>query len=145
MPFWRVDVGGVTHRYVSAETRREAEEAVVTSRIASLDVRASPAGVALTRAYESSGPVRRKGMLARLDGLTNPRERASSKSARRRLARLIRFEMQERAWVEEQHWASPPLSPGVIDDLVRLQAVVHVEKNFDRLPEWGRHSPVHGE
>ena len=43
----------------------------MNSIMAALDIRATPAGAALTSAFEKSGPIRQKGLLARLDGLRN--------------------------------------------------------------------------
>jgi hypothetical protein len=135
----------VSHRFVYAPSRGDAEREVMNSIMAALDIRATPAGAALTSAFEKSGPIRQKGLLARLDGLRNPRERESARSARRRLARLIRYDLQERAWLLAQAKASPPISPAALEQLIRLREVAHVERQFTRLPEWDRQSPIHGQ
>lgn len=145
MTLWRVDVCGVSHRFVEAGTKAEAEAQVVRALVEALDVRASDAGADLTRAYERAGPLQRKNMLARLDGLTNPRERQSSRSAKRRLERMAERDADERAWVEGQVEQAPPMSPEAVDQIVRLLEVQHVEERLMRLPEWDRHSPIHGE
>lgn len=108
-------------------------------------MRASDAGADLRRAYERAGPLQRKNMLARLDGLTNPRERQSSRSAKRRLERMAERDAQERAWIERQVEQAPPVSPDAVLQIVRLLEVRHVEERLMRLPEWDRHSPIHGE
>jgi hypothetical protein len=145
MTLWRVDVCGVSHRFVEAETKADAEAQVVLALVEALDVRASDAGADLTRAYERAGPLQRKNMLARLDGLTNPRERLSSRTAKRRLERMVARDAEERAWIEGQVAQAPPMSPEAVDQVVRLLEIRHVEERLMRLPERDRHSPVHGE
>lgn len=145
MALWRVDVCGVSHRFVEAETKAGAEEQVVRALVKAMDVRASDAGPDLTRAYERAGPLQRKNMLARLDGLTNPQERRSSRLAKRRLERMAERDAEERAWIEGQVQQAPPMSPEAVEEIVRLLEVRHVEERLMRLPEWDRHSPIHGE
>ncbi|MCA5893287.1 hypothetical protein LEP48_07930 [Isoptericola sp. NEAU-Y5] len=84
-------------------------------------------------------------MLAKLDGLTNPRERQSSRSARRRLEREIKREKAESEWMTGAVRGAPPVSQETIDLLVRLGEVQHIEESHLRLPEWDRKSPIHGE
>jgi hypothetical protein len=145
MTLWRVDVCGVSHRFVDAESKDQAEALVVHALVEAMDVRATRAEPSLARAFEFAGPIRRRTILAYVDGLTNPQERRTAKAARRRLARLIKYELQERDWIREQARQTPPLSPDAVDALVRLQEVLHVERNFSRLPTWDRASPIHGE
>lgn len=134
---------GVSHRFVEADDARGAERAVVEAIVAALDVRADAADPGLRRLYAKAGPLQRKNLLARLDGLTNPSERRSARSAKRRLERMALFEEQERAWVGEH--PGPPVSPAALDQLVRLLEVRHIEESLLRLPEWDRRSPIHGE
>ncbi len=145
MALWRVDVCGVSHRFVEAATRSEAEDAVRQALVDAMDIRASDAGARLTRAYDGAGPVQRKGLLMRLDGVTNPKERQSSKSAHRRLEREVARQQAEREWVAGHLGSAPPVSPEQIDHLVRVLAMRRIEDAHMKLPEWERQSPVHGE
>ncbi|HWV76755.1 MAG TPA: hypothetical protein VN027_05520 [Isoptericola sp.] len=145
MTLWRVDVCGVSHRFVEADTKAEAEDAVRQALLDAMDVRATDAGASLTRAYEGAGPHQRKKLLAKLDGLTNPRERQSSRSARRRLEREIKREEAEAEWMAGALRGAPPVSQDVIDLLVRQGEVRHIEVSHLRLHEWERKTPIHGE
>lgn len=145
MPLWRVDVGGVSHRFVEAATKKAAVEQVERALLDAMDIRATAADPHVTATYHQLGPIQRKNMLVRLDGLTNPQERQQSKAAQRRLARLLELEKQEAAWVASALAGAPPVSPAAADELARLLAVKHVERNYEKLPEWDRHSPIHSE
>lgn len=144
MALWRVDVCGVSHRFVEAESRAEAEEAVRRALLEAMDIRASDAGRYLGRAFEDAGPLQRKRMLARLDGLTNPRERRSSTSAQRRLERDAARARAEDEWASQSLGSAPPVSPETLDSIVRLMEVQRIEVEHLRLQEWDRKSPVHG-
>lgn len=142
MTVWRVEVCGLSHRYFEAESRDDAEEQVRRARLAGLDVRAAPAPREIERAYVTAGPLQRKKLLARLDGLTNPRERQGSRSALRRLERQVERARWEQEWVEGRVRSAAPVSPDVIDHLMRVLAPQHIEQHHLRLPEWDRHSPA---
>lgn len=145
MALWRVDVCGLAHRFVDADTKKHAEKLVTEALVAALDIRASKAHRWLAEAYASAGPIQRKNLLAHVDGLTNPRERQDARSARRRLARLMKRDQEERSWLRSQVEASPPVSPELADEVARLLAITHVERSFTRLPEWNQRSPWHGD
>ena len=145
MTLWRVDVSGVSHRFVEAESKTEAVDAVKQALVDAMDIRATDAGAALNRAYESAGPLQRKNLLARLDGLTNPQERQSSRSARRRLEREVARADAEAELRAEHVRKAPPMAPGAVDSIVRLLEVKHIEVSHQRLHEWDRKSPIHGE
>ncbi|MBF0686718.1 MAG: hypothetical protein IR158_02975 [Cellulomonas sp.] len=85
MAVWRVDVCGLSQRYVEAETRAEVEDLVRHALLEALDVRAVPAPREIERVYMKAGPLQRKKLLARLDRLTNP---ASASTPDRRCAGL---------------------------------------------------------
>ena len=108
-------------------------------------VHASHASPAIERAYARAGPLQRKKLLTRLDGLTNPRERQSSRSALRRLEREVERARQEQGWAEGQARNAPPVSPDVIDHLMRVLALQHLELNDLGLPGRDRCSPLHPE
>lgn len=141
---WRVDICGVSHRYVEVESNQEARQAVVEAPIASFDLRASEAAPWIARAYDKAGPIQRKNMLAQIDGLTNPRERRSARNARRQLERMDERAEAEREWVTSATRKAPPVSPEVADQLAQRAAVYHTEESYLRVPEWERHSPIHG-
>jgi hypothetical protein len=145
MPLWRVDVGGVSHRYVDAPTRADAVREVEVSLLRAIGVHASPAHHQLARIYEGLGPIQRKNMLAKIDGLTNPRERNSARSAQRQLERLIARNQEEEQWARSALAGAPPISPATADELARLAEVRHVEGLFTRPPEWDRRPPLHGQ
>lgn len=91
------------------------------------------------------GALQRKKLLAKLDGLTNPRERQSSRSARRRLEREVEREEMEAEWMAGALRGAPPVSQDAIDLLVRQGEVRRIEVSHLRLREWERKSPIHGE
>lgn len=141
---WRVDVGGVSHRFVEAGTTQEAIDLVAASLIASFDLRVTRANATLTKVHSDAGPLKKKSLLASLDGLIDPTAHQDARLARRRLARLIRQDCSARAWLRDQAAKLPPLaSPGRIEELVRSAEVHHIERNFGRLRSWERRSPLH--
>jgi hypothetical protein len=144
MTLWRVDVCGISHRYVAAESKEDAADQVRDALIAAIDLHADKADASISRAFSKAGPVQKRGMLARLDGLTNPRERRSAKGTKRRLERALERAEAEQAWIEDALGSAPPLSPEVVDRLVTLLEVRHVEESFDRLPSWDRQPPIYG-
>lgn len=145
MPLWRVDVSGVSHRYVEAETKDEAVFQVEQALIRAMNIRATPAHPNLKETYVALGPLQRKNLLASIEGLTNPQERQRSKAAKRRLERLVKREQEEAEWKRSARAKVPPMSPELADEIARMLELRHIERNYDRLPEWGRHSPIHGD
>jgi hypothetical protein len=144
MALWRVDIGDVSHRYVDAETKTEALSLVIAPLIAGLDLRASPATRTLASMYDQAGPNKRKQIIASMDGLTNPRARQQARAARRRLARLIKYDLKLREWLRQEYAKAPPIPPpDNLDAVVRAAEIRHIEQNFHRLREWERHSPIH--
>jgi hypothetical protein len=111
----------------------------------SMDVRVSPAAELLREALRGCSQEQATVDPGAADGLTNPKERRSSKSAKRRLLRMIERDEQERAWLGGVIDSAPPRSPEIVDKLVRLQSIEHVEANLNRLPELDRESTFHGQ
>jgi hypothetical protein len=124
MNLWRVDVGGVSHRFVEAESRAQAKQLVTASLLEGLDVVATPAHRVITQTYDAMGPRQRKRMLAALDGLASPRAERQGKAARRALARLVKFDLELRASAKAGNARQRPADPEVIAALLR-----HVEAN----------------
>jgi hypothetical protein len=144
MTLWRVDVCGVSHRFVEADSSEEAKALVREAFIAALALTAAPANATISKAYESATSVQKRNLLARIDGLVNPRERASAKSAIERLERLIEFSEREQEWIKTQVEGAPPMSPETAAKIARLMEIDHVEDNFRKLPDWDPKSPIHG-
>lgn len=130
---------------MEAGTKEEAVEQVQRSLIEAMDVRATAAERHLAATYQKLGPIQRRNMLTKLDGLTNPAERQESKAALRQLTRAVEREKEEAAWISSALADAPPISPETADRLARLLEVRHVEKNYNELPSWDRHSPIHSE
>lgn len=128
MTLWRVQVGGISHRYVNAEDADQATELVRQAIMDSLDLTATKADPIFASTYETSGPVRRKRILAALDGLTSPRSRQDVGIAKRQLARLMRWSDETALWVQDQISDSPPPpDPKTIDQMVTRAEQEHVE------------------
>lgn len=64
-PLWRVDVSGVSHRFVEVETKEEAVAEVEQSLIRAMNVHAPPAHCRLAAIYEALGPIQRRNVLAK--------------------------------------------------------------------------------
>src|SRR4051812_22039446 len=101
MALWRVDVAGVSHRFVDAENREDAVASVISAILDTLDVRATPARSAVARLYESSGPIQQRRLIDAMDGLTPPGGLRSARLARRRLARQLRYDFKVRRLAAE--------------------------------------------
>lgn len=128
MSLWRVDVAGVSHRFVEASTAEEATSLVKTALVASLDVRASPAPAVIARMYDDAGLVGRKRVIAALDGLTPPSGIRDAKNARRRLARQIRYDRALRDWVKAKTSTAPRVAdPELLARLLTRTEGVHGE------------------
>lgn len=119
MSLWRVEVEGVSTRYVDAESAAHAVATVRELILAAIDIQATRAGTSLQRGYDQAGPAQRRRLLDDLDTLASQRTTRSARSARRRLARQVRFDLQRREWVMNQLEGSPPVAPDVADTLVR--------------------------
>lgn len=134
MTLWRVDVAGVSHRFVEAETAAGARAHVIEAVLASLDVRASPAPKDIARMYEASGPVQRTNVIAALDGLTPPSGMREAKRARQRLARQIRYDRALREWVKDKTATAPRVAdPELLSRLLMRTEGVHVRTVRERL------------
>ena len=146
MALWRVDVAGLSHRFVEADSAVEAERTVAEAILRGMDIRATKPNTALTSTYETAGPIQRARLLAAMDGLTKPSSRSSVANARRRLERLIRWEEERQAWVDARLASAPPApDPHVIDELLAAQELLHIERNLVRFRTWGAGSPLHDE
>lgn len=122
---WRVDVAGVSHRFVEAESKQGAIEAVRESIVEAIDIRAEKADPVLRRLYAGLTSHRRRNIVAALDGLATPAAVRHARSARRRLAREVRFDMSIRDWVERASSSfRRPVDPEGLSVLLR-----HFEMN----------------
>jgi hypothetical protein len=133
MTLWRVDVAGISHRYVQAETRAEAVDSVASALVAALDLRVQPADRILANFFEASGPQQKKRLLAVLDGLTPPAGRREARLARRRLARLVRYDAEVRAWVKDTLARLPPVDPEQLAELLGGVELQHIQSVKARL------------
>lgn len=136
MALWRVSVGDVSHRLVEAGTADEARRIVTQAVVDALDVRAEVVPGSIQRMYAGLGPRQALNFLAATDGLTNPRSTRSARSARRRLAREVRFDMQVRTAAQER--SLPPADPGRLDALLRSSELRRVQAAQSRLREFER-------
>ena len=144
MALWRVEVAEVSHRYVEADTAAHAEQIVREAVIAGLEITASTAGRELSRVYEESGPLRRKKLLASMDGLISPSSRREVRRERRRLERVVKWEEETQAWIKTQPPTNVPVpDPLMLERLARLNEIRHIEANMRRLSEWDRRSALH--
>lgn len=117
---------------------------VLASLVEALDLRVTAADQSISATYEKASGPRKRYILARIDGLTNPKERQSSKSAIRRLERLVEHHRKEQEYIRRMAASGPPVSPETIDKIVRLTEVAHVEEMYFRMPGWDGQSPIHG-
>lgn len=142
---WRVDVLGISHRFVDAETQGEAETFVRDQILGALDLQAQAADSHLTATYDQSGPIQRKRLLAAMDGLTSPRTRRDIGQARRQLNRIIRLDDEARQWADSHEPPTPPpVDPLMIDRLIKHAEVARIESNLSHLREWQRNDHLHG-
>jgi hypothetical protein len=116
---WRVDVSGVSHRFVEAASREEAAQAVRDAVIKELDIRAEPASGTLRQVYRGLPQQRRRRLIEAMDGLAPPRTFRTAKSARRRLAREWRQHLAEKAWIAANMGPARPAAPEHVDMLLR--------------------------
>lgn len=65
---WRVDVLGISHRFVEAESQVEAESIVRDQILHALDIEASLADPTLSSMFKASGPIQKKRLIAAMDG-----------------------------------------------------------------------------
>lgn len=128
MPLWRVDVAGVSVRFVDAPSKTAACRLVERDLIASLGVTASRAGSHLEDTYAAAGPIQRKRLLAAMDGLTSP---ATRRSNRLQLDKLQRWLEREEAWIEATvAKAPPPADPEAVARIIVNAEIRHVERNL---------------
>jgi hypothetical protein len=146
MALWRVEVGGVSHRYVDAATMGEALDIVREDILKGLRLHVSPARDDLAKQYEALGPVKKKHLLASLDGLISPASRREVGNVRSQLRRLENWRAEADEWVRrkvEEAPRLPPPDPLVLDSLVKYVEIDHVERNLERLDKWRVKSPHH--
>lgn len=144
MSLWRVEVAGVSHRFVDAASAEDAVAAVTQSILEALDLTAAPASAILADVYEAAGPIKKRNLLAAMDGLTSPRSLDDSRRARRQLKRLITFEESSAAWIRNH--PNPPLPPVdvlEIHRMVKMSEVQHIERAMLRLREGEKRSHLH--
>lgn len=132
MALWRVDVNGLSHRYVEAESRDDAVELVRAAVLREIDLRASAAPSELARRFDAASPLQGKRLLAAMDGLTSPVSKRSSAGARRALERLAKHQDELNEWVKSASASAPPASPEIVDRLVKWGEVEYVERNLER-------------
>lgn len=129
MSLWRVDIAGVSHRYVAAPSPEEAVDQVTDAIARGLDIRSSPAERVFAEAHAAAGPLVRKRILAALDGLNSPRSRSEIGQARAQLSRLLRWKEEAKAWARDRASESPgPPDPLELDRLVKLTELAHLER-----------------
>lgn len=129
MALYRVQVAGVSQRYVDAQSPAEAVELVSEAVLRSLHVTAYPAAKVLADDYEASGPIRRKRLLAALDGLDSPVARRSARGDIHRLYTLLAYDAEVRAWVTQQVAHAPPVpNPDVLERLLLSTELEAVER-----------------
>lgn len=143
MTLWRVDVAGVSHRYVDAESKEQAVDVVKRSLLDAIDATATAAPPTIAKIYEGLPPRRRLSHLAALDGLTDPKGLRDAANARRRLARLIKFEREMREWAARQLADAPrPVDPERVARLLKQVELSRLEAVRARLE--GPTSEHHG-
>lgn len=109
MSLWRVEVAGVSHRFVEADTQDQAISSVQEAIVETLDLQAVRAPQAIAHVYDTLSRSQRKRMLGALDGLTAPKGVRDAKRARRRLARQIKYDLAYREWVAGKLATAPPI------------------------------------
>lgn len=144
MTLWRVDVAGVSHRYVPAESADAAVASVEQDIVRALDLRATPAPDYLDEAYDGAGPLQRKKMIAAMDGLSSPRTAWNAGMARRQLNRIVRMDEQAKEWSKGHLRRTPPVDVIKLDLIVKGIEVQHLERNLQHLDDWQRNDNLHG-
>jgi hypothetical protein len=138
MGLWRVEVAGVSHRFVEAEDRERAMAVVAEAILEACDLRVTSAAPVVSQLYEGLGPLQRKRMLAALDGLTSPRGLQDAKRARRRLARQVRYDMATREWARLKVAMAPPIpDPEHMRKLLIGSETAHIARLRQRLQQFG--------
>ena len=89
MILWRVDVAGVSHRLVDAETKEEAIAAVAAELLDAVNLRAAAVDAGTQHLYEGLSAARKRTFIASMDGLASPRIRGSRRAGRRRRGALV--------------------------------------------------------
>jgi len=85
-----------------------------------MDLRAAKADPLIVATYEAVSPAQRRRLLDGLDGFISHSSLSAGREARRRLARLVRYDAQERSWVKTQVASTPPIDPDRLAQLLRL-------------------------
>lgn len=141
---WRVDVLGISHRFIQAESQKEAETVVRDQILAALDVEASRADPTLSTMYAKAGPIQRKRLIAAMDGLRSPSHLKTARQARRHLNRIVRDDEAAQAWARQHLDSSPPVDPVHLDELIKHSEVRRIESNLARLREHERKDHLSG-
>jgi hypothetical protein len=137
-PLWRVEVAGVSHRYVEADTVDQAVATVRAAIVESFDLQARPASSPIAQVYDELTRSQKKKVLTALDGLISPDGLSDAKRARRRLARQIKYDSMTRAWVKSKLATAPPIpDPEVIRRLFIQVEAQHVQDVRRRLRDLG--------
>ena len=135
MTLWHVEVGDISHRYVEADDAEAARAIVRDAIVESLHLQVSPAKKTFANLYEQAGPLTRKRLLASMDGLTSPSSQRDVRSARLALVRLVESEERAAEHARTTNVSSPmppPVDPLVLDRMLKLSELRHVERNLKR-------------
>jgi hypothetical protein len=137
MTLWRVEVAGVSHRFVDADSKEDAVEMVTRSVLEALDLRVAPAAPVVRQLYAELAPKQRKQMIAALDGLTSVAGRDDARRARRRLARQVKYDFATREWLRKQVAKAPPIpDPELMRRLLISSEGAHVRRLRQHLREF---------
>lgn len=96
---------------------------------AAMDVQATPANGTLQATYDRAGPQQRRRLLESLDSFAAPQAATQGKSARRQLARMVRYDMQRWEYVRSMVADAPPVSPEAVQAIVRIVELGRLNDN----------------
>lgn len=143
MVLWRVDVAGVSHRIVEAESKDEAVVAVGAAILDALNLKAAAVDASTERYYAGLSRNRKRTFIASVDGLASPRVRSSRRAARRRLAAWIKYDIQEREWLAAATSAKRPVDPEAAARFIRSVEIERVERLRSRHQEFDREPRIY--
>lgn len=143
MGLWRVDVAGVSHRIVEADSKDEAVAAVGAAVLDALNLRAAAVDAGMQHYYAGLSSSRKRTFIASVDGLASPRIRSSRRAARRRLASWVKYDIQEREWIASAMPTGRPADPEAVARFIRSVEIERLERIRARHQEFDREARIY--
>lgn len=124
MPLWKVEIAGVSCRYVEAKVHSQAIARVRDSIIKTLELKASRADSQLEQAYTGANESQRARLIASLDCMAPTKPHAS---LRKQVERLQAQLDEREAWMTRTQAHTPPASPERMRRVARIVQDADIE------------------